>query len=498
MGSLLVAAVVGNLYLGLKAAASAPTSSASYCIFEGDTWWHITAGEHILATHTVPTSDIYSFTSPGSPVIAEQWLGEVVLGASALLGGLRGMAALDILLAAGIILLLYAYANVKARNAKAAFASCALMLPLIIIFLDLRPQLLGDIFLLITLIALESFRQGRLKTLWFLPALFLLWVNVHGTFAMGFAIVGLYWVGGAVNLRLGTVHSQPWSSTERRHLGIVSLLSVLAATITPYGTRLFSFPLEMALFYRLNMATYQEWKPPDFHGSFGGYFLIVLLLILVMHLIARMQYRLEEIGLLLLAVYGACVHTRLIVFFVMIAAGVIAQVFARYVPGYEPHKDKPLLNAALVALIAAGAVAFFPSRTELRQVVRHGFPEGAVTYLRTHPSVRPVFNKEFWGSYLARELGPERKIFIDGRPDPYEASGVLSDYLQIMNVAPSTPFLLRKYGVNACLIEPQSPLAVFLARLPGWKLAYTGHLSVIFVRRREVPSDRSFRSAVGS
>ncbi|MCL5005415.1 MAG: hypothetical protein M1404_02680 [Acidobacteria bacterium] len=488
MGMLLVAAVVGNLFLGLRAAASDLQGTARYCIFEGDTWWHVVVGKQILSTHTWPTSDAYSFSAPGDPWIADEWLGEVAMAASDLRGGLTGLTILLIAFAASMIFLIYGYAYVKSRNAKAAFVSCALLLPLIIIFFNLRPQLLGYIFLLITLISLESFRQGRLKKLWFLPVVFLLWVNTHGTFALGFGIVALYWLGGVVNLRVGGLQPQLWTAGERRHLEIVTLLSLLAATITPYGTRLTAFPLQMALFQPLTVASFQEWKPPGFDGSYGKYFLVLLLIILVIHLVARMEYRLEEAGLLLLAVYGACVHTRLIVFFVMIIAGVLAQMIERYVPRYEPGKDKRFLNAALIALIAFGCVKLFPSRGELRQVVNHGFPEGAVAYLRQHPSAGPVFDKEFWGGYLIKELGPQQKVFIDGRADLYEEAGVLSDYLRIIDLAPDTPFLLRKYHIRSCLVEPQSALAVFLAHSPGWTRAYGDQLSVLFVRRKEVPA----------
>ena len=487
MGALLVGVTAGNLFLGLKAAASNSQQSARYCIFEGDTWWHVSVGEQILRTHTWPTADRYSFTASGEPWIADEWLGEVAMAWSDLKGGLAGLTLLLVGFAAAIVLLIYEYAYVKSRNSKAAFAACAAVLPLLIIFFNLRPQLLGYIFLLITLISLESFRQGRLKKLWFLPVVFLLWVNTHGTFALGFAIMALYGLSGMVKAEIGGLRPQLWTSGERHHLEIVTLLSVLAAMITPYGTRLLVFPLRMALFQPLTMASFQEWKPPGFDGSFGKYFLLVLLFILVLHLLNRMEYRLEEAGLLLVAVYGACVHTRLLVFFAMIAAGVLAQVFARYLPRFDPAKDKVFLNAALISLIAFGCIKLFPSRAELRQVIAHGFPAGAVAYLREHPPAGPMFDKEFWGGYLIRELGPRQKVFIDGRADLYEDAGVLADYLNILDLAPKTPFLLRKYHIESCLLEPHTPLAVFLGHSPGWTRVYSDALSVIFVRRKEPP-----------
>ena len=51
-----------------------------------DTGWHIRTGEWILAHHGVPTHDLFSFSKPGAPWFAWEWLSDVLL---AWLNGLR-------------------------------------------------------------------------------------------------------------------------------------------------------------------------------------------------------------------------------------------------------------------------------------------------------------------------------------------------------------------------------------------------------------------------
>src|SRR5579862_9194409 len=60
-----------------------------------DLWWHLKVGATILSTHHFPTKDIYSFTAYGSPWIAYEWLGEVLLALANHAAGLRGLMALD-------------------------------------------------------------------------------------------------------------------------------------------------------------------------------------------------------------------------------------------------------------------------------------------------------------------------------------------------------------------------------------------------------------------
>ncbi len=134
-----------------------------------DTWWHLVVGQRILSVHSCPTAEIYSFTARGSEWIAHEWLGEVVLALAARAGGLLGLMRLLFGLAATTVLLTYYYAYLRCRNPKAAFTATALVLPLLSVWFSLHPQLLGFIFLLITLICLEHFRQGRRRVLWFLP-----------------------------------------------------------------------------------------------------------------------------------------------------------------------------------------------------------------------------------------------------------------------------------------------------------------------------------------
>src|SRR6185312_3891533 len=43
-----------------------------------DTQWQITVGQWILAHHTVPYTDVYSFTMRGAPWISTQWLAQVL------------------------------------------------------------------------------------------------------------------------------------------------------------------------------------------------------------------------------------------------------------------------------------------------------------------------------------------------------------------------------------------------------------------------------------
>ena len=455
-----------------------------------DIWWQIVAGEEILSTGAWPTVDTYSSTVAGNSWIAYQWLGGVLMALAARLGGLWGLLALLFLLSASLILLLYYYAYLRSRSWLAAFASCALVLPVIAVFLPLRPQLFGYVFLLITLICLERFRQGRTKSLWVLPPLFLLWVNVHGTFPFGFLVLGAYWVGGWVDFRSGILVAERWQPWQRRHLAVVLLLSVLAITATPYGTRLAAYPFELSFLQPLNVSMIGEWHPIPFDLWWGKLVLGLLGLFLVGQLLFPLTLRVENAGLLFVVVYSAFVHSRLALFLVLLLAPLLAEQLARGLSRLPSLSERPALNFVFWILLGGFVVGMVPSQQKLERVIAAQYPQGAVNYLRQNPIDGPIFNDIRWGGYLIWALGPEPKVFIDGRIDIYEYAGVFSDYQAIAHLDPQTVFLLRKYKVEACLLFHNAPLATLLRVLPEWEQVYADGLSVIYRLRTAAPDAR--------
>ncbi len=461
-----------------------------------DTWWHIQVGDTILRTGAWPTTDPYSFTVSGTPWMAYEWLGEVAMAAAARLGGLRAPTVLLVALVGTFLLLLYYYAALRSGKSKAAFVACALVLPVAAAFFTLRPQLLGYNFLLITLICLEHYRRGRSWVLWLLPPLFLVWVNTHGTFVFGLGTLGLAWLGGQFEFRKGGLVAERWTRGQSLRLAAVMLLCVLVLPLTPYGTRLAAYPLEMSLSQPVNIANIQEWQPLEFNLFLGKFFLGMLLLFFLCYAIQQPRFRVDDVALLLFGVYAACLHLRFALIFLLFFTPLLAVLLARWVPDYQAAKDRFALNAAVVALIAAGLVFFFPTNTELRDSVAKRYPQGAVEYLRAHPVRGPVLNEYGWGGYMIWKLSPEHKVFIDGRADIYEHAGVLSDYLSIVRLEPEALSLLRKYRIEACLIQRKAALATLLAALPDWETAYSDETAVLFVpkRRHSESGGVSFRA----
>lgn len=450
---------------------------------EPDTWWHITYGQGILSTGHWPTVDTWSFTAHGMPRMAYEWGGEVVMALAYRLAGLQGLEALLIVLTSAILLLLYYYAHLRCSNSKAAFLGTILALPIAALSFTLRPQLIGYAFLLITMIWLERYRLGRQKSLWLLVPLFLIWVNTHGSFTLGFFVLGLYWVTGLRGFSWGGLRAERWNPKQRIHLALVFLLSVAVLPITPYGTRLAAVPLNVATSLPVNFANIIEWQPLNADFWQGKLLLILLLAFILAQVVLRLRYRLEELALFFVVAYLAFVHVRFAILCALVFAPLLAVMLKRWAPPYNPKIDKYALNAVLIAAVVFCFVRYFPTRAGLNKDVAEKFPVEAVNFLRHHSIPGPMFNDYGFGGYLVWSMEPAHKVFIDGRGDVFERVGVFSDYMSVSDLKPNALAILKSYRIQSCLIERNAPLATLLAAAQGWKLVYEDKLSALFVRQ---------------
>ena len=449
-------------------------------VVDADVWWHIKVGQDILRTHHWPTTDPYSFTALGTPWIAYEWLGEIALALMYRVGGVVSLCVFLIGIGSIIILALYWLATVRSGNSKAGFISTLFLASLAFASFTLRPQMFGYLFLILTLLVMEKFRQGVSWPLWTLPFIFLAWVNTHGSFIIGIGVVALYLFAGLFSFEAGSVDAVGWTRKQRLQLETALLLCLAVLPITPYGAQLAVYPFDMAFSQPLNVANVNEWRPMPFELIGGKIFLGLVVIFFLVQMFYSFRWRLEEVLLVAGGTAMACLHVRFILLFVPFCAPVFAAMLARWVPPYMRYKDKYIANAVLMATVVVAMIHYFPSRAALDKKVAETYPVAALEYLNAHPIPGRMLDYYGFGGYLVFAGKP---VFIDGRGDLYERSGVFGDYVHLNEFEPGSLGILRNYGIDACLLGTKQSLAAMLAVSPEWQRVYSDDTSVIFVRQ---------------
>jgi hypothetical protein len=445
---------------------------------EPDIWWHLRDAAYLLQHHSFPGVDTSSFTAAGSPWINFEWLSEVqyFLGFRAM--GLPGILALY------FAVLVLIYTGVYYRSCRTG-ADCknAAIATLLAIFLGVvsigpRTLLFGWSCMVGLLLMLDRFQRTG-KGLWLLPPLFLLWINLHGSWIFGVVVLALTFASGLVEGEWGLVVARRWTPGQLKKLLLVSATSLAALFVNPFGYKLVLYPFDLLFHQQRAMQYVEEWQPVDFSTGNGKLALIVILALLAAALFSRRRWKLDEVLLTAFALWAALSHGRFLFFAGLVLVPILAPRLDLF-PPYERELDKPWLNAGIMAAVVGALIFFFPSAAQLQQKVDEEFPKAALAFMQRQHLNGRIFNQYVWGAYMEWNT-PELKPFIDGRADIFAYNGVLDDHRKATTI--ETPFeVLDKYRIDYALLEPARPLTYLLEHSPAWRPIYTDKVAVLFER----------------
>jgi len=447
-------------------------------IAEPDIWWHMRNAAYLFQHHSIPRVDMYSFGAAGSPSLNHEWLSEIpfFLGFKAM--GLQG------LLAIYFTVLVLIYAGVYYRSLRAG-ANCknATVTTLLAIFMGAvstgpRMLLFGWLCMVALLLVLDYFQRTG-KGLWLLPPLFVLWINLHGSWLFGLVVVAIIIASGLVEGEWGLVEARRWSPTQLKKLLLAFAASLAAPFANPLGYKLVLDPFEM-LGRQQGITKYiEEWQPVDFNGKNGEVAMILIIALLAAALFSRRKWKLDEVLLTAFALWAALSHVRFLFFAGLIVAPILAPRLTLF-PPYERELDKPWLNAGVIAAIVAWAIFTFPSAARLQQLVDEEYPTAALEFIQQQHINGRIFNPLLWGGYM-EWYAPQLKPFVDTRDDIFIYNGALEDYLRATSMKRSFE-ILDKYNIDYAFIQPASSLAYLLGHSPAWHPIYTDKVAVLFER----------------
>ena len=448
-------------------------------IADPDIWWHLRNADELVRTGHFVRADAYSYTVLGAPWINHEWLGELPYYLGWRWLGLRGLYLVMVLALVAIVLLLYRVAYVRAHDYKAAALACGFALPLATVSFGPRTLLFGWIFLLLELLILETY-DSHPQRLWLLPPLFVLWVNTHGSWLIGLALLIAFAAAGYCDVHAGRIKSARRSLTELKQLAAVITCSTVALLVNPYGWHLVFYPFDLAFRQKLNVSHVEEWQSPNFHALRGKLLLAMLLGFVVLALVRGGSFRLHEVLFVLVAFYAALTYTR----FLFLAAIILTPVLAAEISlrgfGGRTTADKAGLNMLMIGAMVAIMGWQAPSNAQLSTGIVEEYPVAALSHLNSIPAGIRILNDYDWGGYLiwnARQL----PVFIDSRVDIFEYSGIFADYLDIMGLKNSLE-LLHKHDIHYVLFARQKPLTYLLRNSAGWKIIYEDNVAVLFER----------------
>jgi hypothetical protein len=448
-------------------------------IADPDFWWHMRNGKYITANWRLPSFDAYSFTAKGSEWLDHSWLSEVAYYGAYNTFGLLGVFTVFALTIMATYLGIFALCRMRTEDPLAAGVSALYGILLALVASTPRAQNFGWLFFLAIFAILLRFRNTRRSPLWLLPVLFCLWINCHGGWPVGFVIGAVFLVCGWIGRDLGNLTVEPWTLAERRKLVLALLASAGAVFLNPLGSRLVFYPFELMLRQKLNVAMIEEWASVNFNDKRGMLVMAGLAAVLLMALISRKRWRLEDLILTLFAFLCGLKHLRLLMLLGIVLPTIMAPHFGK-ISSYDPNHERTVLNGVVIFVILASLVIGYPSLQLLQSEMDNYFPAGAIRFLNDNPQSGNMFNQYEWGGYLEWNL-PHVPTFIDSRTDIFEYRGVLKDYFSILTLD-RTEELLDRYHISFVIYKANTSLSYFLSKNAHWECIYQDNQAVIYRR----------------
>jgi hypothetical protein len=463
-----------------------------------DFFWHLMTGQWVLDHGRLPTSELFTYTVIHRPWVDQEYGSEILL---ALLFRAGGFLAVSLAYAAVTWAGFWAiWRRIALERVPAVIAALALGLGAAagVVVWGPRSQMISFSLTALTLLWVEAYLRDRNRHLHLLPAVFVVWANLHGGFVYGLAVVGVATVSETLLATLGGDRAAHRRRALR--LGAVLVGCGLATLVNPHTYQVYAVAFSIE-FSHVQQTFIAEWQSPDFH-SLGEAGLEILLLLTLVAMAVRRQ-RLWDILLTVLAIYLALAAVRsgpiTMAMVVPIVAWSAASLWERSrwrdrVALALKRRSADVLAAAslLLLVVAVGTVGVMADTLSSQTASTDAnFPVGAADWLAAHPQVGTrMLNAYDWGGYLIYRFAsapsdtppPTRRVFIYGEAT-LMSNALLQEISDVENAETDWQSILARNRIDYVVERTDSALSMALGVDPQWKRVYDDGFAVIFVKK---------------
>jgi len=459
--------------------------SLARSVADPDLWGHVLFGGDLFRTGRVVRPDPYSYLSGATPWINHEWLTEALFYAAYRAAGATGLVLLK--MAVGLTAMGLVLAHLLRRGLSTLHAVLVLCLAFTLVSVGsttVRPQIFTYLGLVLLVLALDAADRGRTRWLWSVPVVLAAWVNLHGGFLAGVALL-LVW-GGAhlltavVRRRAGEPHGRPGLLA----VGATVVGGVLATFVNPYGVRLWTFLLETATVARPEISEWGQTPLATWEG--------LCYLLLLGGCAFAMIDRERRPGLPMLAIFvalavGALTAIRHLPLFGLAAPIVAADSLAVLswrrggASGSAPRRRR---FAPLLLLVTAGLVALAVPwlRGPRIEASRQLFPARAVGLLRDSGVSGNLAIHFDWGEYAIWHLAPAIRVSVDGRRETVYDEEVYQANIQFIFGVGDWDRLLDDHPTDLVLVPRELPVYNLMLLEPDWVPVYEDAVAALFAR----------------
>ncbi|MBC8288982.1 MAG: hypothetical protein H8E37_01575 [Planctomycetes bacterium] len=496
-------------------------------LFHSDFWGHVSYGTWILENERLPEQDMFLSHAEGVPVVATAWGAQVILGLIGRLGDdeyFSHLYAITVFLSFIVLGLTF---RAQSGSSRPALLACGCVL---IIWLSrhtvIRPEIFALLCFAVTLLltTLSDSRRTR-DSCDALPlsssqmavhliaifALYFLWANLHGSFFVGFAVLGAYALGRAIEVAWqGRDLLAAFADKVVQQRMIAFWVAFAGTVLNPYLLDLHVYTLRFPM--NRNLLDVEEWYSLDMTFMEGPSMAFSWILACVLFRHSRRRILPADVILLLVFSTAVCMRVRMTQWYAPVAAFVLAphigDCYRQFVEWLEKGDSADFVTwmryrsfrTSLIGLFIIWLTFCFSPVSRLvlggapRQpdhVYSADTPRGVTEYFRRNPPRGQVMNPQWWGDWLIWD-GPENiQAFMTTNALHVTPATVWRDYMAMSRADAGFETLLTKYRVNTIVIckALQQTLLREAPRMPGWETVFEDDTALVVARIGTLPPE---------
>jgi hypothetical protein len=442
-----------------------------------DLWWHLRVGRWIVEHGGVPHTELFSYTAPGAPWVAHEWLAELLFWVVSSGIGLAGLAVVVGLATWGGLLAL-ARLGLKAGatpfNAGLVLVVGAKAMQPVT---GTRPQMFTFALVCVCLLLMFTHLQRGGRAIWWLVPVIVVWANLHAGVVIGIALVAMAGFAGF----LDALWQHRLDREQRRRLATAAaalLAGAAGGLLNPNGFDLYGRALtgSSPASHRL----IQEWQPTNFATLESVPLVLLIVATLVSMIASRSRLRPSHLLFTALGVAAAVAAVRNI----SLTVALVSPVLAELLPLRYRLPERPLLVPAAAALAAAAVVAVSVAelgRTTSAASLAHTAPVCLVGELVASGQQVRLWLPYGEAGYAIDQGWPRLRVYAYGEDTTLGAT-VIDQYVRIAagdTAEPSATSLLRATETTAVITAPGALASELHAA--GWTAVDTANNESLLV-----------------
>ena len=383
---------------------------------------HLALGKIIIQTHTIPKTNLFSYTNTNFPFTNHHWLSEAVFYSVHSVAGDSGLIFLKILVV-GFALILVGFMALRKSNWPAVIFITSIVSFLLWSRTSVRPEIFGYALFAVVLWIVFFKRTSVRALLLFIP-INIVWINMHITFV--FALV----IECMLLFFLLYKHRVMYKQNSR----VLAVISgaIACFMVNPLGLLGILYPFRIFGNYGYTIAENQgiRFMMQYSNWIYYKYLFILLILGFIISVFFLFQKKFLESAVLFLFSSLACWQVRHAPFFALSAIFLMPQFVYGVVKNIRKFFPVSSVFFTITTCAVGAWVAFLLLSNTYSNVFLHGTERGfgqseqyskGISFMQQKRLPKQIFNNFDIGGYIIYRSYPHYEVFVDNRPEAYPA-----------------------------------------------------------------------------